>query len=210
MTLLVHALLGIVLSFVGSIPFGTINVTVMESAITRGFKNAVWVIFGAALIEFIQTLAALRFSAFITQSMVTELILFWVSIPIFIAFGIYFIRKKNAIKPEIHGYSRGRGFLKGVIVSSLNVLAIPYWIFYGSYLTSIGVINLGQNLNILVFGLGVLSGTITILLIYARLGEYAKTKFNRITHYITPVVGYFFFVLALIQITRGVIVLFTK
>ena len=209
MTLLLHALLGMVLSFIGSIPFGSINVTVMESSITRGFRAAVWVIFGAASVEFIQAFVALKFSALITRNPVTEMILFWASIPIFIAIGIYFIRQKHIPEKDLHGYSRSRGFLKGVIIAILNVLAIPYWIFYGSYLTTVRLVDLSTNLNIAVFSLGVFSGTILILMAYAKLGAFAKTKFSKITKYISPGVGYFFFLLALIQIGRGAINLFS-
>jgi threonine/homoserine/homoserine lactone efflux protein len=210
MTLLLHAALGMVLSFIGSIPFGSINVTVMESSITRGFRTAIWVIFGAACIEFIQAFVALKFSALITRNPVTEMILFWASIPILIAIGIYFVRQKNSPDTDLHGYSRSRGFLKGIIIAALNVLAIPYWIFYGSYLTTIGLIDLSSNFNIVIFSLGVFSGTIIILMVYAKLGVLAKAKFSRITHYIAPAVGYFFFLLALIQIGRGTYALFTN
>ncbi len=205
MSILIHVLLGIVLSILGSIPFGTINVTVIESAISHGFRTALWVIFGAALIEFIQAAVALKFSGFITQHPLTEQILFWVSIPIFIGLGIFYLRQKKTEEKDVHGYDRSRGFLKGVIVSSLNVLAIPYWIFYGTYLTTIKLIDTGYNSNILYFSFGVFTGTVLILMIFAKLGLYAKAKFNKLTHYIAPAVGYFFFLLALIQIVRGVI-----
>ncbi len=206
MRVLIHVLLGMVLSFIGSIPFGSINVTVIESAIARSFRTAMWVGLGAASIEFIQAGIALLFSKLITANPLTQQILFWISIPIFIGLGIYFLKKKNPEDTEqIHGYSHGRGFLKGVIISSLNVLAIPYWIFYGTYLTSIGWIDPSKTFNIIVFSLGVFLGTSLILTTYARLGIYAKSKFNKITHYIAPGVGYFFFLLALLQIIRGVV-----
>ena len=208
MAVIVHVLLGVVLSFLGSIPFGTINVTVIESAIWRGMRTALWVIFGAAVIEFIQAAVALKFSYLIVRYPLTEQILLWVSIPIFIGLGVYYLRQKRTEETEIHGYSGGKGFLKGVIVSSLNVLAIPYWIFYGTYLTSVRLIDPGHGSNIMLFSLGVFIGTVIILTVYARLGLYAKAKFNRITHHIAPSVGYFFFLLALIELVRVVVRLF--
>jgi len=206
MAIFIHVLLGVLLSFIGSIPFGTINVTVIETAVLKGFRVATWVVIGAALIEFVQAIIALTFTQLLTRNPLTEQILFWISIPIFIGLGIYYIRQKNTEKePDaIHGYAGGRGFLKGVIISSLNVLAIPYWIFYGTYLSSIGWVNLEDRWMILVFSTGVLIGTVTILLIYARLGLYAKTRFAKVTTYIAPAVGWFFFVLAGIQIVRSI------
>lgn len=202
MDVLIHIGLGIVLSIIGSIPFGTINVTVVESAITRGMRTAAWVILGAAIIEFIQAFLALKFTNLITSYPLTEIILFWLSIPIFIGLGIYFIRQKKQEGKEPHAESRSRGFMKGVIVSSLNVLAIPYWVFYSTYLTSVQLIDIAKDINIFYFSFGVFSGTVGILFLYARLGIYAKEKFGRITHYIGPAVGYFFLALAVIQIFR--------
>jgi threonine/homoserine/homoserine lactone efflux protein len=207
MTILIHVLLGVILSFIGSIPFGTINVTVIETAILKGMRVAVWVVLGAAIIEFIQACVALLFSHLITQNPLTEQILFWISIPIFIGLGVYYLRQKpEESEPDaLQGYAGGRGFLKGILVSSLNVLAIPYWIFYGTYLASIGWINPGERLLVVAFSIGVFLGTVFILLCYARLGVYAKARFSRLTRFISPAVAYFFFVLAGIQIVRVVL-----
>lgn len=208
MTLLVHALIGLVLSFIGSIPFGSINVTVIESAILNGFRNALWVIFGASLVEFFQVVIALKFSSLITQYPMTEQILFWMTIPIFIGLAWYYFKQRRSEQTELHGYSKGRGFLKGVIISILNVLAIPFWIFYGTYLDSVDLIDATQNINILVFSFGAFAGMVLLLMVYAKLGEYAKVKFNKITTYIAPGVAWFFVLLAVIQIVRGVITLY--
>ena len=193
MEIIVHILLGAVLSFIGSIPFGTINVTVIETAIRRGLRSALWVTLGAAIIEFIQAIVALFFSGLISQNPQNAVILNWVSIPIFIGFGIYYLRQDSTQDDPaaLHGYSRGKGFLKGVIVACLNVLAIPYWVFYGTYLSSIGWIRPQDRMMLIVFCLGVLSGTILILFTYARLALYAKSKFHRITQWISPVIAYF-------------------
>src|SRR5690606_34852812 len=196
MSILIHVALGIVLSFLGSIPFGTINVTVIESAISRGFRTALHVIFGAAIIEFVQALIALKFSGLITRSPLTEQVLFWISIPIFIGLGIYYARQKVADHVEPHPYERSRGFLKGIIVSSLNVLAFRFWIFYGIYHSSVNLIAISLNLNILSFSVGVFTGTVIILMLYARLGEYAKSRYSQLSHRIAPGAGYVFFLLA--------------
>lgn len=203
MTHLILILLGIVLSFVGSIPFGTINVTVIESAISRGLRAAAWVTAGAALIEFIQALLALKFSGLITRYPLTEQILFWTSIPVFAGLGYYYLRQKPTSGHPQHVPSHGQGFMKGVIVSSLNMLAIPYWIFYGTYLSSIGWMDLAQDMHILMFSSGVLAGSVTILTVYARIAVYARTRFASLNTHITRWVAYFFFVLAAIQIARA-------
>ncbi|MDX1407143.1 MAG: LysE family transporter [Saprospiraceae bacterium] len=203
MTWLIHFGLGMILSFIGSIPFGTINVATAETAIRQGFRAAVWVALGAALIEWIQALISLKFARILAESPWINEGLTWASIPVFIGLGIYFLRRGKRTPKQLKT-TRAQGFLKGVIVSSLNLLAFPYWIFYAIYLSSLGLIDLDDHLLIGVFSLGVLCGTILILLTYARIGIYASSKSRNVLKYLAPTVAVIFFILALIQAVRAV------
>ncbi|MDX1476667.1 MAG: LysE family transporter [Saprospiraceae bacterium] len=202
MTWLIHFGLGMILSFIGSIPFGTINVATAETAIRQGFRASVWVAIGAALIEWIQALISLKFARILADSPVIGQVLTWASIPVFIGLAIYFYRRGNQPPARVKA-TRAQGFMKGVIVSSLNLLAFPYWIFYAIYLSSIELIDLDDNLLICVFSLGVLSGTILILLTYARIGIYASSKSGKVLRYLAPTVATIFALLAVIQTVRA-------
>lgn len=201
MTLLIHFVLGMVLSFIGSIPFGTINVATAETAIRQGFRAAVWVALGAALVEWIQAVLCLLFSGFIMDNPLVETVLTWASIPIFIGLGIYFLRRGRPQKAVLRE-TRAQGFMKGVVVSALNLLAIPYWVFYGTYLSSIGWVDLESKLHIGIFGAGVLCGTFLILLTYAKIGVLADARSNKVVRYLAPAAAGIFFVLAVVQICR--------
>lgn len=203
LSLLLHFGLGMVLSFIGSIPFGTINVTTAETAMKEGMRLAVWVALGAALIEWVQSLVCLLFSGYLTDHPGIVNIFEWASIPIFLGLAIYFFKRKNKT-PETSSRkeSRRHGFAKGVIVSALNFLAIPYWIFYAVYLESIGWINLGSNTLIIGFSAGVLTGTFFILLVYAKLGLYASKRFKAFHSRISVGLSTLFMLLAIVQITR--------
>ena len=48
--------LGLGLSFIGSLPFGIINMTVAETTVRKGFRAGFWTSVGAANIEYLQVL----------------------------------------------------------------------------------------------------------------------------------------------------------
>jgi threonine/homoserine/homoserine lactone efflux protein len=203
---LLHFGLGMMLSFIGSIPFGTINVTTAETAMREGMRVAVWVALGAALIEWGQSLICLLFSGYLTDHPGIVNIFEWASLPIFLGLAVYFFRRKDKT-PETSSRkgSRRHGFVKGVIVSVLNFLAIPYWIFYAVYLESIGWINLDSTALIVLFSIGVVTGTFFILLVYAKLGLYARQKLKTLHSRIAVGLSALFLLLAIVQVTRLVL-----
>ena len=60
--MLFYFFVALVLSFVGSLPFGMINMAVAYMAIQKGVKAGIWMGAGAALVEFFQVYIALKFT----------------------------------------------------------------------------------------------------------------------------------------------------
>jgi threonine/homoserine/homoserine lactone efflux protein len=198
--LVTHLVLGIVLSFVGLIPFGAINITTAEEAINKGMKSALLVAAGAAIVAFVQAFVALKFSSLFTENPTFDLIFRWVSIPVFIGISVYFLTKRPKPKQAANPAALKGGLLKGIIVSSLNMLAIPYWVFYTVYLTCMKWIDPGQNINILIFGIGVIIGSLFILAIYARMGVYTQKNAQRISKVASKGAGIIFLFFAVMQL----------
>jgi L-lysine exporter family protein LysE/ArgO len=199
---LLHIGIGAFLSFIGSIPFGTINVTTADTAIREGFRAALWVAFGAAAVEFIQALLALKFSSLLVENPGVEFTIQWASAIIFAGLAIYFLLRKERHKEPQQARTRARGMLKGITVSALNVLAIPYWIFCGSYLAANDWVELEENRYLVIFSAGVFVGTFLLLTVYARLGVYADSKFNRLASRSGKVAAIIFLLLAAFQVFR--------
>lgn len=68
MTLLSHFFIALGLSFIGSLPFGMINMTVAHTAIRKGMQAAIFTALGAALVELIQVFIALKFTWLLTKT----------------------------------------------------------------------------------------------------------------------------------------------
>ncbi|MEM9918820.1 MAG: LysE family transporter [Bacteroidota bacterium] len=202
MFFLAHLAAGFVLSFIGSLPLGVINVTVADTTIQRGIRAGVWVALGASLVEMVQAWISIQFSdLWMGQEGIDRLVKV-VSIGVFFLLALYFLWKKPS-NPEWQSKKETastRYFFKGVLVSAINLLAFPYWIFYGTYLGSEGWLT--DGFYILVFAFGVMLGTLALLLLYARMSLSIVDRLQQIARLTDKFIGVIFLILGSIQLIR--------
>ena len=156
-------------SYAGSIPPGSINMTVMQYAISGRKMAALSFALAASVVEFGYAIIAVQFQMFLSEN--TE-IGFWfkvISGSVLVILGMYNLLKKVSIKDvPIKGEKRG-AFLKGTLVALANPLAIPFWLWVTLYLDSMGWIRLDDS-NFLIYVAGVSIGTFLLLLTVSQLG----------------------------------------
>jgi len=179
-----------------------INMTVAESTIRKGLKAGVVIAAGASLVEFVQAFIAVKFTSLFINSAIENSIQ-WLSILIFTGLALYFAfskteEKKAATQQEEN--SNTSDFFKGVVISALNIIVFPYWVFYASYFSAMGW--LANNLSLFLFVAGVMFGTFSILYLYARLSLKIIDSVQKIAHYTNRIMAGLFFIFALIQLLR--------
>ena len=202
MGFLIHFAWGWLCGFLGTLPFGTINVSIAEMAIQRGTRVAISMAIGAALVEFFQSYIALSFYHFLTHNGDSQRrIILW-CIPIFLVVGIYYILKKDHTVPAPTTRAANViGAAKGIVLSSVNLMAIPYFVFIGGYLASADYIKLEAQF-IAAFSAGVVLGSFMTFFIYAKLGIVIKRRSERMSHYASKIVGMIFIAIAISQAVR--------
>ncbi|MEO1517254.1 MAG: LysE family transporter [Bacteroidota bacterium] len=203
MLFLMHILAGFFLSFVGSLPLGMINMTVADATIRKGLRAGLWVALGASLVEMVQAFASLEFSSLWMAGGGADYWIRILTLVLFFMLGLYFLLKKpteTSLEEKSEGKQRSRHFFKGVLISSLNVLAFPYWVFYGTYLRAEGW--LGNLSHVLVFSLGVMLGTFALLLGYARMSLYIVEHSRQLALWADRFIGIVFLLLGIIQLAR--------
>ena len=177
--------------------------TVAESTIRKGLRSGVIIAAGAALVEFLQAFIAVKFTSLFVDNAAVENGIQWLSILIFMGLGFYFVfskteEKKTAKHKEAN--STSSDFFKGVIISALNIIVFPYWVFYASYFSTMGW--LSNDLFLFIFVTGVMFGTFSILYLYARLSLKIIDSVQKISLYTNRIMAGLFFILALIQLLR--------
>lgn len=181
MALVLPFFLGFIVAAIGITPPGLINMTAAKVSLKDGRIEAIFFAVGATIIVFFQTLLALMFANFISShpdiiNRLQEIGLF-----IFIALTIYFFWK--AQKPKIPRTkktirSKSNRFFLGILLSTLNLFPVPYYVFVSITLATYGYFYFVQSF-IYAFVGGVVIGSFLVFylyIVYFKKGE-AKSSF---------------------------------
>jgi len=161
----------------GVIPPGLINMSVAKTCVQHGKRNGVLVAIGASVIVLFQALIAIQLARYIFGNPYVQSMLLRVGIVIFGIMGIFFFVKAKRSKVKEVKIPRNAGLKslgKGMMVSVLNVLPIPYFCALGVALNVSGKVEY-DIMAIFFFIIAAASGTFTALYFYA-------TFFARITN----------------------------
>lgn len=127
--LILYAIIGAIVSFLGTIPFGPINLTVVKTAVDHNSAKGFEVALAASLVEIFEALIAIIFGIAISSFLQSNIVikLFIALAFILLAVFIYLRPTKPSLEPTAS--DQGSFFTKGLIIAALNPQAIPFWIF---------------------------------------------------------------------------------
>jgi len=180
-------------SFIGSIPPGSLNLSVIQLSLDNKLMAAIRFSLAAALIEFPYAFIAVKFEGLITSSPLVLNNFKLIAAMVMILLGIVNLAtySKSSTSKTLEKLKKS-GFRKGVVLSILNPLAIPFWIGVTAYLKHQQWVQLSDNWLITVYVMGISVGTFSLLALLALLSQYLGSFFRKST---------------LIQIIPGVIFL---
>jgi len=189
---------GFGLSLIGSLPPGLISLTVAQSAIARGLAAGLAVAVGAAFVEFFQAWAAVSLTDWFLSNPAAEQAFQWAAMPVFFMLGIhliFFSKPQMAVGP-VEPVSLPRFFGKGMLVSTFNLLAVPYWFVYCAWLRVEGYWQTGW-IAVFVFSFGVSCGAVCALGLYAWLGRVVVRRASDWARFANGFIGVIFLGLGL-------------
>ncbi len=162
-----------IVSYLGSIPPGTINITSMQLSVQGLKRPAFFFALAASSTEFIYAGVTVRFQIFLSERPgFTENFTIITAIAM-IVLGVINLFSKTDTDKLIHKASemKGRnGFTRGVLLGILNPLTIPFWLTVTAYLQANNWISL-QGVHFWYYLIGISTGTFCLLLTVNRLGQ---------------------------------------
>ena len=168
MNITVIFFLGLIITFVGVIPPGLLNMTAAKISLKEGSNRAVLFSIGVCVVVCFQTYIAVIFAKYFSSHPEVVDILQRVALVIFILITIYFLllaRKEPKPDVEANVRSKHRRFFQGMLLSALNVFPIPYQAYMTIALASIGWITF-ETYSIISYVAGATTGTFVMLYIY--------------------------------------------
>ena len=169
--------IGLVFSFVGSIPPGTLNILVLQLGLENKVRTALRFALAVAVVEYPYAWIAVVFEDWLTSSPgITQNFQLTGAIVMTV---IGLVNLWSAQKPSSAVKFQESGFRRGFVLSLLNPQAIPFWIAVTAYLKIEGWIDLSSAwlMHSYVFGTSV--GVLILLTLLAASAQKISGIFQR-------------------------------
>lgn len=195
---------GMLVSFAGSLPLGSLNVASMQISVTDGVVPALWFALGIMLVEIIYVRISLVAMDKIRRQEKILKILEWVTLFIITALAVssFITAAKNNphAKNVLLSNSMPR-FVLGLIMSALNPVQIPFWFGWSTVLfTKKILLPRHDHYNIYIAGIGI--GTFLASCIFIFGGQIIVDKLNANQNVLHWIIGCIFLVTAIIQLYK--------
>lgn len=170
-------LAGLIFSFLGSIPPGTMNLAILQLGLEHKIKIALRFSIAVALIEYPYAWIAVVFENWVTSSPVIIENFQLITAIVMTVIGVFTIW--SARKPSDFSVKFNQsGFRRGLVLSVLNPMAIPFWIGITAYLKAQGWIDLSATTLLHSYLLGTSVGVLLLLILFTFLAK-------RLSHYVS-------------------------
>ena len=194
---------GMLISFLGSLPLGTLNIAAMQIAISDGLQPAIWFSLGSLTAEVVYVRLSLVAMDWVRKQKKLFKILEWVTLAIVVALAVssFYAALHPRVEKNVILSSQVHRYLLGLGMSAVNPVQIPFWFGWSTVLFTKGVLlpkNSHYNIYIIGIGLGTLIGN--CLFIFG--GALIADKINNNQSILNLVIGGIFALTALIQLYK--------
>lgn len=194
---------GMLVSFLGSLPLGTLNIAAMQIAISDGVTSALLFSCGSLLVEMVYVRLSLVAMDWVRKQEKLFRALEWVTLVIVVALAVssFYAAMHPKVEKNIILSSTLPRFVLGVVMCAVNPVQIPFWFGWSTVLFTKKILLPRQdhyNSYIVGIGLGTLAGNC----IFIFGGLLIASKINNNQHVLNWVIGGIFAVTALIQVWR--------
>lgn len=193
---------GFLVSFLGSLPLGYLNIIGVEIFSKLGIKSLVSYLFGVISVEAVVIYFTVIFANQLAENKKLMKIIDYFAVFFFLILAYLFYAHSNQTTEEhnyLEDYVHYSPFLIGMVLCGLNFLQIPFWMGWNLYLINAKSISLIQKLKFYyIFGtlVGTFLGMLAAILLLDSLSQ-ITISFSK---YIIPIViPLFFIALAIFQ-----------
>ena len=191
------------ISFLGTLPLGTLNVAAMQISITDGYTAAILFSLGCLLVEMIYVRLSLIGMDWIRKKEKLFILLEWLTLLIVVALAIssFYGAMHPGTKKNIILSSTLPRFVLGVAMCSVNPMQIPFWFGWSTVLFSKKVLlPKSSHYNSYILGIGV--GTFFGNCVFIFGGQFIADKLDAQQNVISWVIAGIFTLTAIIQVWK--------
>lgn len=173
-----------------------LNMTALKIRLNTGKYESVKFVAGASTVVFIQAGIALFFAEFfVNNPAVIKNLKIAGIVVFFILSAVFFLQARKKVNSK--NTTKGNYYLRGVFMSSINLLAIPFYLGVSVLLASEDKIIIAQP-YIVFFVFGASLGSFLLFYTYIAFASYIEKRISFITQNINYILGSLFFILGLV------------
>jgi L-lysine exporter family protein LysE/ArgO len=200
MSFLYIFLIALVAAFIGALPLGLVNVSVLQAAYQKSIRNSIYIALGATIVEVIYGIIGITIGSILSQIVSQNKWILWVVFAIPALVGIlFFLKKPNKV---ISSSRIGNGFLQGFILNIVSVQVLIYWIIAITYISAQWSVHFNP-ITFMLLITGIATGKMLVLAGYAYWGQLALKKSGFVMNNINRITGSVIFLMSIIQIARN-------
>lgn len=186
-------------AIIGGLPFGLVNLTILNVTFEKGSRVAIKMAHGAALVEVVFGLTALLAGGVLASYIEGNVIISYSTAAVLIIGGVFFILKKQrSSNSRVSGSS---GFLSGILLNLVSIQVFLFWILAIVFLSSRELLQYNL-LSILLFVSGIWLGKMAVLWMYMNLSNRYLSRSRLISKNINTIIGIVLFGLAFVQVLK--------
>lgn len=196
---------GFLVSFLGSIPLGYLNLVGLEIYSKSGLHNLVFFLFGVIFVETFVIYFTLLFARqLIKNRKLMKIIDLFSVVFMFILAFVFYLNFNQTTKTNDHlrEYLMYSPFVIGVILNGFNFLQLPFWTSWNLYLLNGKYITIERKLKYYYIAgtlMGIFLGMFSLIVVLQTIFQ----KANQFSKFILPVfIPVFFIVLGSIQVFK--------
>jgi len=190
---------GILVTSVGALPLGLVNLSVLDSSHKKGYREGMQIAHGAAITEVFFGLTAILTGLYIQRLFEENPSLNYIIISIIGIVGIIFIlKKKKSIGDAENNFP---GFWKGIFLNLISIQVLLFWVVAIAFLYSHNKFNYAPAF-VITFLIGIWAGKMGVLLIYARMSRIILSKSDLLAKNINRIIGVVLLATSLINILK--------
>ncbi len=197
MDFILPLIIGFVAAFVGLLAPSMLNMTAARTAIERGKSAGIQFAAGAASVVILQAFLAVTFAKYLVAHPEVILKLKTAAIFVLLALSVFFyLQARKKFKAE-GSEKKGNSYMIGFGMSSLNMLAVPFYLAMATLAESKGWMQIELPFS-LIYVLGAVLGAFSLFATYASFAEVIAQRAQFIAKNINYILSGLFVVLALL------------
>jgi threonine/homoserine/homoserine lactone efflux protein len=193
---------GLLISFLGSLPLGTLNVVAMQIGIQESIQNAIWFSVGCLLVEMFYVRISLMGIDWVRKQQGLMKLLEWITLGIIVALaaGSFIAAFKSGVNAKnVLLNNNLHRFVLGMLMCAINPVQIPFWLGWSTVLFTKKILEPRRfYYNGYIVGIGV--GTLLGNYVFIFGGKWMIQRIANSEQYLNWVIGGIFTVTALIQL----------